>query len=570
MPVEEKTRRFKILCLLEFFLFSFLLVYFKILKIFVSPTINDAVIICIFSSIIILLVPLIFSSNCRNRIFITLVLTSVFSIMVRLVTPIQSFSPWMSDGIYYFISTKNIIEYGTLTPMLDTYYPLSIAHLNWPIMEILSAMIVQIGNFSYNEIILFQGALLGFVFTLGCYILTYSVTKNSIISLIAALTASLGDMIIYFQMEYHPNGFAIILFVFFIYAYIKSRNGKERTTKNMVLCMLIISLALIFSHHFFSLLLTIFALLFVSINVLFNIIVKKSIKVERLYTPWIIIIILGLTINIIFYKYFIEILMGMMNSVEPNGELLFNYNNNFINIINTSKWIILFISLPSCIYALFRGSEANRILLFILISIVFAGVISVFISGGDVTRLMLPYIPLISIYFSMTIYSIYNINIINIKIRNTLKRKILNLLNKSLKIIIVMLVCFLLTSSIYNSQVQSFFFSQDSFQKTRGDVDLIQKASENPSIGGWVQMNIDYDSRFLINDVGGQPILLYYAKIPAGSFTRDYTDLNIDYFLISNEPPSSSDYPNNFSLRNMSCNEGKIFCSQSYTIFTAD
>ena len=200
-------------------------------------------------SLIFLIIYGILISNNSNEIYLFFIPSMIFAFVVRSIPNlVMSIQP-LHDSYFYYTCSLNIIETGTITPFLTSWYSDINEQLQWPLMHILNASLFYMTNINLTLLLKFQEPFMGVIFFLGVFILAKVTTKNTKIAIIAALIATFTDSVIFYQAEYHPQGFAFVLFAFLLYAFIKSRIINKMSFRILTL---IFALSFILSHHFSS------------------------------------------------------------------------------------------------------------------------------------------------------------------------------------------------------------------------------------------------------------------------------------------------------------------------------
>ena len=133
------------------------------------------------------------------------------SILARSVPHLRLAYPPFGDPYYYAITALNIIDYGIFEPILGDWYSGIYAHLRWPAMQLFTAGAVKVTGIDTMWLFRFQEPLLGGIFALSVFALAREVTRSNSVALLAALIASLSDVVIHYQAEYHPQGFSVII-----------------------------------------------------------------------------------------------------------------------------------------------------------------------------------------------------------------------------------------------------------------------------------------------------------------------------------------------------------------------
>lgn len=239
--------RLKVIAIVTYLLLALLAIYFKQIPTIINTTISNSFIFMLVFALTLLLVYGTFLIKKTNDIYFLLPQSLIFTFIARAVPNLRLSYPPLHDPYFHFVSTLNVIEYGTLRPILGWWYSGIDTQLHWPDMHLITTALVEITNIDVMQFFRFQEPFLGIIFFMAVFLLTKTVTNNISVALLAGLFASINDIIIFYQSEYHPQGISIIYFVLLLYAFLKSRQVIDIRYRYI---SLIFGAVFITSHYF--------------------------------------------------------------------------------------------------------------------------------------------------------------------------------------------------------------------------------------------------------------------------------------------------------------------------------
>jgi len=477
---------------LGYVLTALIIAYFYFSPTVINPLFSDILIVL---GVLLLLSCLIFASvKARSPRNVVLVLFGImlFSILARSIPHLRAAYPPVADPYFYAISALNIIDYGTLQPVLGDWYTGVYAHLHWPVMHLFTAAAVKITGIDSMWFFRFQEPLLGGIFVLAVFALAKEATKNNTIALLAALFVSASDVAITYQSQYHPQGFAVISFVLFLYLYLKSRTTARVRYRVLALVCLMVFLA---SHHFSSLFIALLAFVFVGLNQIVSVLpqwigrvtqVAREIRAD--YNLWTLIAVAGIAYHLMVY---VSILRGFLErfiepQLAPSAQLLTVGADvpMLITFLSSAKWGILLLGVYS-IVKIIRTPRPNEFRLLVLLAcVLFAGFTATYILWGPVDRMILFYAPLISVFAAMTVHKLFTLN------KGPLRR------TQTIKVTTVLMVGLLLTAGFFNGfHVPAFYFQSSQVNSYYWYNNQIPAMDEYKVAGEWTGRYIPSSSR---------------------------------------------------------------------------
>lgn len=171
---------------------------------------------------------------------------ALLGLFVRLLPAILLGPLPLHDGYYYLVSTMNITSLGTLDPVLVSWYGEIEQQLNWPVMHLLAAQLTVWTGIPPDELSRYVPALLGCLTYFAIGLLAYEVFQSWRIAAVAGTLGSFADSTLYYQMEYHPQGMAILSALVFLCLLLASRRIADIKAR---LLLLIVGGAFLFTHH---------------------------------------------------------------------------------------------------------------------------------------------------------------------------------------------------------------------------------------------------------------------------------------------------------------------------------
>lgn len=471
------------------------MLYFKYSLTFVNPLITNLSVFFMIFSLMFLIVYGILISNKSGEIYLFFIPSIIFAFIIRSVPNLILSYPPLQDPYFYIVNSLNIINNGTINPVLNSWYPEMNFQLQWPLMHILNSSLFFITNIDFMQLFRFQEPFMGVIFFLGVFILAKVATKNDKISIIAALIATFSDVIIFYQSEYHPQGFAFVFFAFLLYSFLKS-SSTDKT--NIKLISLIFLIAFIFSHHFSSLFIGFICILYLVYYKIFSImpIIKKVFKKFSLNlkkdVQFFALIIVGSLAYHFNVKYSVlGQFIGISNMNTPPMTLVSMGNSIplYVTILNSTKLIVLFLALVSILW-IFTTKNMNEIRLAIFsLCILSAGVISKFVVYGPVDRFIGLYIILVCIFVSIALYNFYSRHF------KLLKNYSVSLTNNKRIFVVALLTSIILISGIFNSQSPAYFFKDTGANDYYWYSNVLPEMGEYKAVGDWINCSILPESK---------------------------------------------------------------------------
>lgn len=388
----------------SFLCFSITVVYFYRFPTLVNPTVSDAFILTV---LIIWGIALFGSSLVARRqgeVGLVLVGISMFGFVARAIPLLRLGVPFLHDPYFFMASTQDVLGSGSLSPTLSALYPQVGDALVWPLMQLISVTGETISGSGVQPWFSFQAPVLGALTSVATFLLARTITARTDVPLVAALLAASSDIVIYYQAEYHPQGLALLLLVFFLYVFLRSRAIVGLAFEVL---SLIFAASLIFVHDFSSLFIALLAMGFIAITF-----VSDRSPLRRLvstphgdglrtdYTLWTLVAVAALAYHFFFYPSVATAFIVLLEGSAPQG-LLVTVGPRvplFASLGNATKYVILLLALLA-IWRLLRSLTRESYRLLIALALLLAaGILSDFVTGGPSERVVAFYVPIAAVF----------------------------------------------------------------------------------------------------------------------------------------------------------------------------
>lgn len=556
--------------------------YFKFFPTIINSEVTNFVIVGSTFLLISLLVYGIFSTKNPIDIYLILPQALIFIFIARAIPHLRLSYPPLHDPYYYFVTTLNIIQHGTLQPIMRWWYSQIDMQLHYPTLHILTASLTKVTGIDSMLFARFSNPVLGLLFFLGVYLVAKEITKNIRISLLAALFSSLIDVLIFYQSEYHPQGLAFTVFIFSLYAFMKF--DKNHTLPHLLLLGMFMILLLL-THHFTSVFVALILIFYLVLLVAYNLAFKENVKLSSIintYKTDILVIgsylTLVLAYNFIYYKgtirifytvaagsftyssipivvsiLFCVLLTGAIILIRRNKEFLRNFltNRSVITVIITIAtvstlylyyrnitsplhslvvykvflFMLAFIYIIRCGLWVKQTNPTRSMILFL--SIILSGALGFhFINGFPVDRVIGFSAPFACIFASTILYKFSDEKKIN-----TI------LISKSSKLVLTTLIASVLfTTSFFNSQIPAFFFKGSGIDTNRWYSNKLPSMEKYKVAGEWLGKHTSSKARYGVEfDTSVTPF--FYGRCSMDTITYNPTSYSDDYILVNPSIP---------------------------------
>lgn len=154
--------------------------------------------------------------------------------------------PPLFDGYFYFTTLLNIVEGNTLEPVYRLWYGGTRQQLNWPILQLITAQMHVWTGTSVEELFRFLPPAIGSLTFVIVSLVAFKALPDWRFASLAGLLGSTGDLVLYYQNEYHPQGLAVVYFMFLLLMLMYA-GQIQRLGARLILLIVVATFA--FSHH---------------------------------------------------------------------------------------------------------------------------------------------------------------------------------------------------------------------------------------------------------------------------------------------------------------------------------
>lgn len=512
-------RKLTVIAIITYLFLSLLAVYFKYFPMIINATITNVLIFLLVFILASLLVYGGFIVKESKDIYLLLPQSLIFVFIARAVPNLRLSYPPLHDPYYHFVAALNVINYGTLEPILGWWYSGTDVQLHWPIMHLLTTALVDITNVDVMQVFRYQEPVMGMIFFLAVFMLAKTVINNNGVAMLSALFASLSDVIIFYQSEYHPQGLAIIFFMLLLYAFIKSRQINNICFRYVAL---IFSVVFILSHYFTPLFLALifgaYAVLLLTVRPLSSLKfiqnrfyeIVEDIKSDFSFV--IIIVTSSIAYHFLVYSVFVNQISGMLRR-EPilNTQLVSIGQQNvplLTSILSSSKWGLFILAAISILWII-KTKNANEFRLAVFFICIFiAGIIGNYVVASPLDRIIAFYLPFAAVFASLTLFRF--------------KDEWFKGIHENKKIILLILIAStIMTAGFFNSQTPAYYFKDSGVNTYFWYSNDLSSMSMYGVTGGWIKNYTPKESRY-VTEFDTIILPFYYAERPIA---------NVDHYL---------------------------------------
>ncbi len=402
--------------IIMYFVLVFITFYFRFFPIIISTEISDFL---LFVSLALFFIILIYGvSRIKSPIESLLFIPQpiILAFLIRALPNLRLSSPPLHDPYFYYVSTLNVVDYGTLSPLLGSWYSQTQMQLNWPANSLLLTSLSQATGIDPMLLMRFQEPIIGAIFFIVVFALSVCLTKRYGLSILAATIASFSEVIIYYQSEYHPQGLAFLLFALLL---LSIAIYHERKKMRHGLILLLIILAFITSHHFSSLFLGILAIMYIFVSSMFaKFLGQKQLKVGN--NLWLLIAVSSLAYHVMIYISPLKQILGKASetSLYPSVGGASLDAPLYFDILSLGKWVVVMLAGIFAILIFIQfikqrksigPSDLNQFRLLLLgACICCAGFISTFIIASPIQRFVGFIMPIAAIFSVIIIFKMWD------------------------------------------------------------------------------------------------------------------------------------------------------------------
>ncbi|MFZ2184291.1 MAG: hypothetical protein WAV24_06990 [Methanothrix sp.] len=298
-------------------------------------------------------------------------------------------------------------------------------------MMIMTELLSQIGGIDHMWLFNYQQPIFGMIFFLGVYLLAYSVSQNYGVSLISGLISSLSSHVIFYQSEYHPQGYAFIILVFLLVVLSRSWELKNKMEYRILAIIFIIAFT---TSHYFSSLFISFILISLSCTLLFILIANRNLSSPQLNifgVEWtseiffssILLLIIVLSYHFYVFSGHINDYIHIIFSANPYNAPLVSVEGSVpfpTYIIQNIRFIVLILGFGSICYTM-KTKTHEEILFSIICTLLIAlGIIGNTLIFLEVGRIVAFYETLIGVFAALTLFRLRDIWLKSLNKRTTI------------------------------------------------------------------------------------------------------------------------------------------------------
>lgn len=494
-----------------------LLLYFKYFPTIIDSTITNLLVFLLVFAEILLFVCGAFMLRSQVDSLLLLPQMLIFVIIVRAIPNLRLLYPPLHDPYYHYVCTLNILDYGTLDPVLGWWYGGLNRQLHWPDMHLLTTALSNIANIDVMQLFRYQEPLMGAIFFLSVFILAEQVTDNHAVAVISSLFASLGDTVIFYQSEYHPQGLATVLFVFILYFLFKLNVGKKVAFRYLFLiCCLSFSLSHYFTPLFIALIFIMYLVLSLTLRYL-PLLVSEGSGIKSFLDgltpghqsdiyPVLIAALFALMYHIVFYDSAFSEFISAADANPVLSASLISLNQPEIplitSILSSSKWGLFLLAAVSIAWVYWSKNRQELQLGMLLVCFIFAGAVGNYLVASPLDRIIAYYTPIAAIFAALTVFRVRDLWFMH-------RSKI----GKS--VAIVVFASLLMTAGVFNSQTPAYFFQDSEANTHYWYSNVLPKMEMYKPAGEWSGSYVPADS-YIEVEFDTRVIPFYYGKRSVG------------------------------------------------------
>lgn len=539
-----KSQKLKLIAITTYLLLSVLALYFKEFPTIINASITNFFIFIVVFTLILLLVYGAFLIKKTKDLYLLLPQSLIFAFIARAVPNLRLSYPPLHDPYFHYVCTLNVLEYGTLKPILGWWYSLLNRQLHWPDMHLITVILEKVTGINIMQFFRFQEPAMGILFFLAVFLLAKTVTENNDVALMAGLFASINDIIIFYQSEYHPQGLSFVYFIFLFYCFIKSRQVTGVCYRFISLIFIIVFalshyfvpffLAIVFSSYVVVTLMTRFFSYFSVIRNKYSNIFEN---VTSDYAYFLIVIIFSLSCHLFVFSGAFKDFLGMAGGSVAPAQLVSIGSSSvplFTSILSSCKWGLFILAIISIIL-IFATKNVNEFRLgTITLVIIFGSVAGNYVVNSPLDRLIGLYAPFAAIFASLTLHRYVHGNFGGI--------------HKNRKVIVsIFIASILMTAGFFNSQTPAYFFKDTRIDTYYWYSNRLPSMDEYKGAGEWIG-TFSGKNPFYETEFDTRIIPFYYGKQSDNSLICNPAIHSLHYAMINPKIPyvhkKSSSYLN--------------------------
>lgn len=506
-------KRLQVIAVLAALLLVPLAYYFKYFPVIINSTITNLLVFTLVFAEILLFVygAFMLRSQVDSLFLLPQMLILVF--IVRAIPNLRLLYPPLHDPYYHYACTLNILDYGTLDPVLGWWYGGLGRQLHWPDMHLLTTALSNIANIDFMQLFRYQEPLMGAIFFLAVFILAEQVTDNHAVAVISSLFASLGDTVIFYQSEYHPQGFSMVLFVFILYFLFTLNAGKKIAFRCLFLiCCLSFSLSHYFTPLFIALIFAMYLVLSLTLQYL-PLLVSGESRVKSFLdglTPghqsdtYLILsaALFALAYHIVFYDSAFNEFISLADAKPALSASLISLNQPefplIFSVLSCAKWGLFLLATVSVVWIYWSRSSQELRLGILLVCLIFAGAVSNYLVASPLDRIIAYYTPIAAIFGALTVFRVRDLWLMH---RSKIGKGVT----------IAVFASLLMTAGVFNSQSPAYFFQDSEASTYYWYSNVLPKMEMYKPAGEWSGAHVPVDS-YIEVEFDTRVFPFYYGK----------------------------------------------------------
>ncbi len=547
-------RRLKVLAIVMYPQLLLLAAYFKYFPTILNSQITNFCFIVLLSVFICCLV---YGTLCVEEpqdIYFLLPQTALFIFISYMIPNLRlSYQP-LHDSWYHYVAASNIIDYGTLSPIVASWYSNVDQILHFPMMHLLTTALYLASNIDLMQLFRFQEAIVGTILFLVVFLLAKNLIKNDGIALLASVFACSAAEVVFRFGEYQTQGFGIAVFTLFMYVYLRYKASLTATrTVAFTILLILIAIEATLSHKMVSWLLGILAILLL----LTLAVIRNMPKVKETFdnfnsgrgNEYLILLIMGFIVifyQLIIWPDFTRQSLYAYTHLLPEAApftTTMSQKEPSLTILQLLKYPLFVLAAVSLIPAFKSKNTTERYAALWVAVIMVAGAVSTVRAFAPIDRIIALYYPLAGIFAAMTIYKFKNVWFPSIK-------------KYQKTVIMLVIIVPLIGGGILGSQTPSYFFHDTSVNTDLWYSDRLPAMDQYRVTSEWVgnykepmthQYGVAFDTL---------APLFYFGKIPYWNLwflyskSGDVRNVTFDYVVINPSMPSSNK-PESFNEKNI-------------------
>ena len=518
--------------------------YFRFFPTLVNPIFSDIFIVALIFLLLLSLIIGSFMVQHPNELLLLMPQYLLICFFARCIRYLRLSYPVLWDPYAFLATFLNIHDFGTLEPVYSHWYPGIEGLINWPLMTIITENLSRIAEIDYLWLFNYQQPILGMVFFLGVYLLAYTVSRNYGVSLLSGLISSLSSHVIFYQSEYHYQGYAFIIFVFLLISLLKTCEQKNKSAYKI--SAVIFTVACTFSHYFSSLFIlfmlgSFFCIAFIMSR--FNKIYQNA-QLDILKINWpdglffFLLLVLVMSYHLFMFPEHIESYVNIASSADPYHAPVISTAGGGLgsvpfptNIIHNIRTVILILGLTSVLYTIKTKKNEEIILATICILLISLGVFGNTLVYLEVGRIVAFYEVLIGVFAALTLFRLRDIWL-----------KLLNKQTATTALICIITAGIVTLTFFGGHYIPAYYFKsldQNDYYWCNNNLPDIQKYENG---GEWTYRYVPEKSLILTDDTPYfiQSAIFFWGQIPLDSIrglnSYQYNGLNLNEnaFIASN------------------------------------